>query len=72
MDKILLPRPTRESALSKRLVTLDVSPARCQYCGEDIVPCGFECVFGHFVHSSGPRPGSHKCGIKFGDRDASP
>ncbi len=70
---MLLPRPTRGSVtFSRRPVVLDVTSAKCQYCGEDIMPCGFDCGFGHFVHTTGKRPGSHKCGIKFDDRDASP
>lgn len=45
---------------------------KCRHCGETLMACGFECQFDTWVHTSGPRKGSHKCGKNYRDFNASP
>lgn len=73
-DIILLPRPTRSSQPYNHVVGVDGdrAPDKCIHCGEDIVFCGFECEFTAFIHVSGSRHGSHKCGKNYRDLNASP
>ena len=68
-----LPRPTRDSDPAPRLVVYDESEkTTCQFCGDFIVSCGYDCQFDEWVHISGSRAGSHKCGIKYQSLNASP
>lgn len=60
----LLPRPSTAGDLAPRLVVLDASPhlLNCRWCGEAIIECGYECQYDSWVHETGGRRGSHKCG----------
>lgn len=70
---VQLPRPTKDAEPYKSLVvdSLRGQDSECRHCGEKMLPCGFDCQFGQYVHL-GKRAGSHKCGPRYGDKDASP
>lgn len=70
---VQLPRPTKDSDPFKSLVVdaLRGQDDVCRHCGENILPCGFDCAFGGYIHL-GKNAGSHKCGHRYRNLDAAP
>lgn len=65
MTSVNIPRPQRGDEPFKTLVVNALEPTegvQCIRCDAPIVACGFDCAFSGYVHSAGPRQGSHKCG----------